>query len=306
VRITIIGRTESLFNTALYLHELGHEIVSILTAKAAPEYTRTAEDFHLLAASLNVRCVESSKIHDHIDFLRESRADIAVSVNYTGVIPQSIIDLFPLGVLNAHGGDLPRYRGNACQAWALLNGENKVALCIHKMIGGELDSGDIVAREYLAIDVNTKISKILNWMTSRTPMLMLEAIRQIQQDNRYILEHQSKNPNDVLRCYPRRPEDGKINWSKSAADILRLINASHKPYSGAFCDFEGEKLTVWDAELLEDNEVFCAVPGQVTRIGVGFVEIACGTGKLKITLLERDGCIIPPSHFIKSIRSRLG
>ena len=36
-----------------------------------------------------------------------------------------VISIFTLGILNAHGGDLPRYRGNACQAWAIINGEEK-------------------------------------------------------------------------------------------------------------------------------------------------------------------------------------
>ena len=58
---------------------------------------------------------------------------------------------------NAHGGDLPRYRGNACQAWAIINGENKIGLCIHKMIGGELDISDIIARDFLKIDLGTKL-----------------------------------------------------------------------------------------------------------------------------------------------------
>jgi methionyl-tRNA formyltransferase len=75
--------------------------------------------------------------------LRASRSDIAVSINYTGVLPQGVIDLFPIGVLNAHGGDLPRYRGKACQAWAIINRESRIGLCIQKMIGGELDSGEV-------------------------------------------------------------------------------------------------------------------------------------------------------------------
>ena len=44
-------------------------------------------------------------------------------MNYTGIIPQSIIDLFNHGILNIHPGDLPRYRGNACLAWAIINAE---------------------------------------------------------------------------------------------------------------------------------------------------------------------------------------
>lgn len=121
----------------------------------------------------------------------------------------------------------------------------------------------------------------------------------------YILERQSKDSKDALRCYPRKPEDGRIDWSKSAIDVLRLINASNKPYAGAFCEFEGEKLVIWDADLVEDGEVFCAVPGQVTKVGDGFIEVACGVGKLRASLIEIEGVVKLPSTFIKSSRNRL-
>ena len=109
----------------------------------------------------------------------KTKPDIGISMNYPGIIPQSVIDCFPLGVLNAHGGDLPRYRGNACQAWAILNGEERVGLCIHKMIGGELDSGDIIAREFLQIDINTSITEVWHSMSRRIPSLFLESVKKI-------------------------------------------------------------------------------------------------------------------------------
>ena len=43
-----------------------------------------------------------------------------------------------------------------CQA-ALINGENRIGLCIHKMIGGELDSGPIISRSYFEANINTRI-----------------------------------------------------------------------------------------------------------------------------------------------------
>ena len=143
MKIAIIGRTELLYDTALRLKNAGHDIVCILTAKEAPEYTRKASDFRQLASDWGIPFTQGPKILEHEDFLKSAPADIAVSINYTGVVPQAVIDTYPLGILNAHGGDLPRYRGNACQAWAILNGEERIGLCIHKMIGGELDSGDI-------------------------------------------------------------------------------------------------------------------------------------------------------------------
>lgn len=306
MKIAIIGRTEILYETACRLHSAGHEIVCILTAKEAPEYIRGAEDFRRLAEQWSVPYSCSAKIIDYRDFLAASDADIAVSINYSGVIPAAVTDLFPLGILNAHGGDLPRYRGNACQAWAILNGEERIGLCIHRMIGDELDSGDIIARSYMPIDHNTKISAVWEWMAKATPGLMIEAVNRLAADPVYVLERQPKDPKLALRCYPRRPEDGRINWSRTALDVLRLINASNKPYAGAYCDYEGRRMVIWDAALVDDDEVFCAIPGQVTAVVAGHIEVACGSGKLKIQRVQFEGddeC--SPVRCITSIRKRL-
>lgn len=304
MRIAIIGRTEALYNTAVRLYLAGFRVVCILTAKEAPEYTRTAADFRALAHAWQIPFAQGGRIAEHTDFLRDAHADIAVSMNYTGIIPQSVIDLFSLGVLNAHGGDLPRYRGNACQAWALLNGEERIGLCIHKMIGGELDSGDIIARSYLPIDHTTKITYVWEWMLARTPDLFLDAVQLLSVNPSYVLEQQPKDAKKALRCYPRIPEDCRIVWSKSAIDVLRGINASNRPYHGAFCHFDGKRVIVWDAELVDDLEPFCAVPGQVTKINASSVEVACGYGKIRILSIEVDNIMCHPVDLVTTIRAR--
>lgn len=307
MRIAIIGRTEILYESALKLHAAGHEIACILTAKEALEYKRTAKDFSELAEKWEVPFAQGSRIIEHLAFLRDAKADIAVSINFTGVVPQEIIDVFPLGVLNAHGGDLPRYRGNACQAWAILNAEKSIGLCIHKMIGGELDSGLIIERDFLPIDINTRIGEAYTWMENMVPILMLSAVEKLSADASYVLAVQSKDPRDALRCYPRKPEDGRINWSLSAENVLRLINASSEPFSGAFCFVNQKKMIIWRAELVDDQEIFLAVPGQVTRISDKFIEVACGHGKLRLLRFEIENTDTEPMNGkpITSIRQRL-
>lgn len=309
MKIAIIGRSEVLYESAKALIEADHDVVLIVTAKEAPEYTKSLMDFRELANSLKVEFVHAPNMLTTtivVDALnRAAPLDIGVSYNYTGMIPQNVIDLFPMGILNAHGGDLPRYRGNACQAWAILNGEEKIGLCIHRMIGDELDSGDILARTYLPIDINSTIGQAMNWIGRVTPSLFVDTLEQLRRDPSFVLERQSKDPTLALRCYPRRPDDGRIDWRKPAVEVLRLINASGKPYSGAFCDFEGQKLIVWRADLVEDDEVFCAVPGQVTALGEGFVDVACGMGKIRIREAEMDGRSESPRTWIQSIRKRL-
>jgi len=173
------------------------------------------------------------------------------------------------------------------------------------MVGGEIDSRDLVTREYLAIDHTTKIAQVLAWIDLAGPSLIVRAVEELGRDSDFILESQSKNPERGLRCYPRHPSDGRIDWTQSSIQILRLINASGEPYQGAFCELEGNRMSIWDAELVTDEERFCAVPGQIVRVGSNFVDVACGTGKLRLLDIEVSGRRGAPSDTVRSIRQRL-
>ena len=134
----------------LIANDPNFEIAHVITSKEAPEYTKKVSDFEEFAKNYNVPFINSPRIKEnHESIIKSSKPDIGISMNYTSIIDSSVINIYKMGILNAHGGDLPKYRGNACQAWAILNGEKKIGLCVHKMIGGELDSGDIITKNAL-------------------------------------------------------------------------------------------------------------------------------------------------------------
>jgi UDP-4-amino-4-deoxy-L-arabinose formyltransferase/UDP-glucuronic acid dehydrogenase (UDP-4-keto-hexauronic acid decarboxylating) len=135
--------------------------------------------------------------------------------------------------------------------------------------------------------------------------MMLEALDLLQKDPHYVLEVQSKNEADALRCYPRNPGDGRITWSHSAEQIIRLINASSEPFAGAFCTYDDKTCIIWRAELYTDNENYLAVPGQVCAIREGAIIVITGKGKIRITEIEIEGNRCTPDTLIKSIRKRL-
>jgi methionyl-tRNA formyltransferase len=308
MKIAIIGRSEVLFNSIRLLIQSGHNIKAIITAKEAPEYTKTKQDFKIIAEENNIPFLYAPKLGDKKSmlFLKSCEAEIAVSMNYPNVIPQGVIDYFKFGILNAHGGDLPRYRGNACQAWAIINGEKQIGLCIHKMNGGELDSGDIINRDYMTIGHGTKVGICYEWMSNRIPILFVEAVKKLEDNPRYVLEVQSKNPKNALRCYPRRPEDGKIDWSESAEFVCRLINASGSPFSGAYCYYKNRKLIIHNARVYKNDEKYLAVPGQIAFINMttGSVIVITGRGKIEILNIEVNGKKMPPKNHISGIRHR--
>ncbi|GIV33637.1 MAG: formyl transferase [Chitinophagales bacterium] len=310
MRIAIIGRTETLYESALKLLEAGHEIPLIITAKEAPEYKIGASGFKELAERIGARYLCSTLFNQQVieEVKRSLPLDLGISMNYPTIINQEAIDLFKLGILNAHGGDLPRYRGNACQAWAIINGESRIGLCIHKMDGLHLDAGDIIVRDYFPVSVHTKIGQCYKWFQERIPDMFLEAVTLLQNNPHYYLQKQSTRPEDALRCYPRNPEDGRIDWKQTNIEILRLINASSEPYPGAFCTYKEDKLIIWDAELYEDKENYLAVPGQIAEIDkkAGHVIVICGKGKLKVNEVSfANQHRIKPAQVIHSIRERL-
>lgn len=306
MRVAIIGRTATLLETAKVLIDAGHAIPLVISAKAAPHDSTGEERFRALAGTLGARYLSAAALGDELVPLVDELGpiDIAVSLNYPTMINQQAIDCFRLGILNAHGGDLPRYRGNASQAWALLNGETRIGLCIHRMVGGELDSGDVVLRRHLPVTIDTRIGEVQAWMARLVPSLFAEAV-QIMEQPAPRLEPQ--NHAEALRGYSRRPEDGRIDWRRDRESILRLINASSEPYAGAYCAYRGDKLVVWRAALSNDDERYLAVPGQVSSINRedGGVDVITGAGRLRLLEIEWGGSRDKAAMLIRSTRDRL-
>ncbi len=303
MRIAIIGRTATLLESAQRLVDAGHRIAMVITSRPSPEQDDSEEDFRALAAAHGAVFLSTPTLEREM-LSAGGAIDVGVSLNFPTVIGQPAIDAFALGILNAHGGDLPRYRGNACQAWALLQGETRIGLCIHRMVGNDVDAGDIVLRRYLDVTIDTRVGEVMAWMQREVPALFVEAVRQLQRPQA-VFERQ--DPAAALRCYPRRPEDGRIDWRADQATILRLINASSEPFGGAFTSYRGERMVVWRAALVADGERYLAVAGQVARIdrAGGTVDVITGAGKLRLLEVELDGMRSTPDRVIKSARERL-
>lgn len=305
MNIAIIGRGDLLYNTMKNLLKKRFKLSLVITTKEAPEYKYKQKDYERFASKYNIPFFVNYNL-DTLDQYITSHIDIAISVNFTNIISQKFIDRFPLGILNMHGGDLPKYRGNACQAWAILNKEKKVVLCIHKMIGNELDSGDIISSKSFQININTRIGHIYKKFEKHAPGLFVDALEKLKENPNYILKIQSKNKKNILRCYPRTPEDGRIFFNQSAKSILRLINASSEPYNGAFCEYNKHKFIIWRAVLENDKEKFLAIPGQVCKINNnGSIVVACKNSKIRILDIEYKGERIKPANLITSLRDRL-
>lgn len=303
-----IGRTEILYNSIIKLIDEGNVLSFIINCRSSPEDKKNEDDFHELACKFSVpyyliNKVNYNKLNEIIE--KTGKPKIAISVNYLNVIDQKTIDCFENGILNAHAGDLPKYRGNAPIAWAMLQGENEIGLCVHKMIGSELDSGLIISRSYLKIDDKTEISDVFKWVSSETPNLFAIAIKKLNLNPNYYLEDQKLSKKTVIRGLPRNKEDLRINWNNSAEYIERQIRVSGPPFDGAYFFLNNEKVKVSKAKVRTCDSNYLGYPGQIISRQEKAVTVLTGSGVLDLYSLEKNGKEISAYTLIKSTRIRL-
>lgn len=309
MRVAIIGRSHILYDTIRPLVEAGHDIAGVITCRETPEYSRTSEDFRMLAEELGVPFLFTEKINSEPVLHRAAalKADIGVSINWRTIVGRPFREQFPRGIINVHVGDLPRYRGNAPIAWAILNGESKVVLTLHLMEDA-LDAGPILTQKPIPLTNETYIGDVWQEVEQATPSLLVKAVSGIA-DGSITPRPQSDDPNLALRGYPRGPEDGLLDWNQPAEYLARQVRACSEPYAGAFTYLGHGRLTVWRAHSEPAPMPCIGVPGQIAerRRSSGEVIVVTTDGLLVLETLELEQTgRKAAAEVIKTIRLRLG
>ncbi|MBN9606114.1 MAG: hypothetical protein J0G30_05840 [Actinomycetales bacterium] len=296
MRVGLIGRTHWLRDTGLLAAEHGHEIAFLATAPAASDARVGPSELRAFAEDRGISFTDDVRISR-----LPLHADVCLSVNWTTVLRQSFLDRFEHGVLNAHAGDLPRYRGNATLNWAILNGESEACLTVHRMVEA-LDAGPIAVQKRRPIGPDDDMTVLSAWLDEVIPQALVEALDALAAGRLEFREQDSTiRP---LRAYPRKPEDSRIDWREDAERIVRLVRASSPPFSGALTRTEsGEEIVVTRARLHYPDHDALAVPGQVCFSVDGNPVIAAGSGMVE--LLECVDDEIAKRAILSSLRNRL-
>ena len=299
-----IGRSRYLYDGIKYLLSKGYTFKAIVTEEAYEEYDIKHTDFENLAnkAGAAFFMVKSVNNEELIKLVKDNKVRVAISVNWKYTIPKNFLDLFECGILNFHLGNLPDYKGNATVNWTIINGESYINGNIHKM-DPELDAGDVIARKAIPISSETYIAEVLKQAEGDVPALYEEAIKKVlvQPD-----AYEVKGTLRGSRCYPRLPEDSRIDWNQPAENVCRLVRASSHPYKGAFSFLNDEKIIIWKAKAVMPPDKFFAIPGHVVALNKAnnSIMVACTEGLLEVQEIEKNGEVMAPTAFIKSIRVR--
>jgi methionyl-tRNA formyltransferase len=175
--------------------------------------------------------------------LAEYRADVAVVAAFGQILPKAVLDVPTHGSINVHGSILPRYRGAAPIAWAIMRGETETGITTFQMDAG-MDTGDMLLREATAIgpaetagDLSARLAEIGARLLLRT-LERLDALPRIPQD-----------PAQATLAPRLKKEDGWLRPPEPARDLVNRIRGCN-PWPGAALLTPGGRLLIWRAQAL--------------------------------------------------------
>jgi methionyl-tRNA formyltransferase len=228
-------------------------------------------------------------------FVREVAAfapDFLFSFYYRTMLSPALLELPARGALNMHGSLLPRYRGRVPVNWAVIKGERETGATLHYMLQ-KPDAGDIVAQQAVpilpddtAFEVFGKVTVAAETALDRAlPALLAGTAARVTQD----LSRGSYFGG-------RKPEDGRIDWSRGAAEIHNLVRGVAPPYPGAYSDVEGKRVRVLRTLVPRESVPRTGFPALFCHAGRCYAQ--CGDGSLlRILSLEVDGKILDERSF---------
>ena len=204
--------------------------------------------------------------------------DIIFSFYYRKMIRQEILDLPKVGAFNLHGSFLPHYRGRCPVNWVIIKGEKRTGVTLHYMVD-KPDAGDIVGQKAVVVDFSDT-AKTLYDKLCRVAKELLDELLPLIKNGQIPRQKQDLKAGNYYGG--RRPEDGRIDWNKSADEIYNLIRGVTRPYPGAFALKENkEKVIIWWAEPKESNKSKATGDMEISS-----QDVLVQTGKNAIKLLE--------------------
>jgi len=231
--------------------------------------------------------------------LLAANADVMVVAAYGLILPQWVLDLPRLGCLNIHASLLPRWRGAAPIHRAIEAGDAETGVTIMQMDAG-LDTGNMLLIERLPIAEQDTTASLHDKLALLGGRMIVEALELAACGGL----RPEKQPTEGV-CYAHKIEKAEslIDWSGSAVHIARRLRA-FDPFPGGLTHLDGEALKVWSAQALPvdpHSSARAGQPGEVLAADAEGLLVACGTGLLRLTALQRaGGKRLPTAAFLQS------
>src|SRR3954453_12948242 len=244
MRLAFLGTPAFAVPTLERIVEAGHQVVSVLTQPdrprgrgqqpAAPPVKEAA-----LRLGLPVYQPERVRRPEAVEHLRGFGVDAMVVVGYGQIIPQVVIDLAPLAIINVHASLVPKYRGAGPIQWAIVNGETRTGVTTMRINAG-LDTGDMLLKAETEIGPGETAVELGARLAPLGADLLIETLKGLAAGT--IVPEPQDDAQATLAPILKK-EDGRIDWSRPAAEIHNRVRGL-LPWPGGYTSFRGQILHV--------------------------------------------------------------
>ena len=213
------------------LHSAGHDIALVVTQPDRPARRGlkvTAPAVKVAAEELDLPVYQPEKIRDAVavERLRAIAPDLLVVVAYGQILPRAVLDIPRLAAVNVHASLLPRWRGAAPVARAILAGDDETGVTILHM-DEQLDHGPILAVQATPIGAHEDAAALTERLAEMGAALLVEALANWDELRVVGQDHKLATGAPKLR-----KEEGELEWSMPAVEIDRRVRAL-QPWPGA-------------------------------------------------------------------------
>ncbi len=264
----------------------GHEIALVLTQPDRPAgrgLQPRPSEVKVLAQAHGIPLAQPVTLRDDVAIAQLAAVDARVMVvaAYGLILPQRVLDLFPLGCVNIHASLLPRWRGAAPIQRAILAGDARSGVSIMRMEAG-LDTGPVYLERPLAIEPRDTAGTLHDKLASLGAQCIVDALVGLTEGR--LVAHPQSNEG-VTYAHKITKEEAEIDWRRSAVTLDRMVRAFN-PFPVAATRLAGQPVRVWQAAPVANA---AEPPGRVLRADSDGIVVACGEGALRIEALQRAG-----------------
>lgn len=287
MRIVFMGTPEFAVPSLKKLSESSHDIVGLVTQPDRPK----GRGLHLKASpvkkeaqrmAIPVYQPENLRESDFLEKLKQCRGDCFVVVGFR-ILPPEVYEMPPKGTVNLHASLLPKYRGAAPIQWALINGEKKTGVSTF-FIERKVDTGDLILQEGVSIGKEETAGEVHDRLAVLGSDLLLRTVDLIE------LGKVKRIPQrGVPTSAPKiLPEHCEIDWNQPSEKIVNLVKGL-SPRPGAFTIWNGRRLKIFHAHLLEKNSSKKLPPGTVVKASDDGIVVETGQGSVCFSELQVEG-----------------
>jgi methionyl-tRNA formyltransferase len=232
--------------------------------------------------------------------LRELAPDVIIVAAFGQILPPEVLAIPPHGCLNVHASLLPRYRGAAPIAAAILAGEEQTGVTIMLMDEG-MDTGPILAQAECKIKPQDTTGSLSIMLAQQGADLLVETLPRWLEGQ---IVPQPQDDSLATYCQMITKKDGLIDWSLPATDLWLRVRA-YDPWPGAYTYWRGKRLKILRVRPVTagttDEE-----PGRVINLDDG-VAVVAGTDALLLEEIQLAGKkALAAQEFIRGQRNFIG